>query len=91
MKESQFLGTLLPSHPDFLPIEKAIREKYGLPELSPDDDPIAEVYLVDKTISLEEFRMDIEKHIRENLAFTPPDLLKLYLPAKSLSETQYET
>jgi len=44
MKESQFLGTLLPSHPDFLPIEKAIREKYGLPELSPDDGPIPKYF-----------------------------------------------
>jgi hypothetical protein len=60
MKESQFLGTLLPSHPDFLPIEKAIREKYGLPEFSPDDDPIAEVFLGDEIIPLEEFRKDIE-------------------------------
>ena len=77
MKESEFLGTLLPSHPDFLPIEKAIREKYGLSELSPDDDPIAEVFLGDLSIPLEEFRRDIEKHIRDNLAFIPPDLLKL--------------
>jgi len=60
-----------------------------LPELSPDDDPIAEVYLGDKTITLEEFRKDIEKHVRVNLAFIPPDLLKLYLPAKAFSETQY--
>ena len=43
MKESQLLGTLFPSLPDFLPIELATREKYGLPELSPDDDPITEV------------------------------------------------
>ena len=91
MKESNFLGTLLPSHPDFLPIEKAIREKYSLPELSPDDDPIAEVFLGDEIVPLEEFRKDIEKHIRENIAFIPPDLLKLYLLAKAFSETQYET
>jgi hypothetical protein len=45
MKESQFLGTLLPYHPDFIPIEKAIREKYNLPEISPNDEPISEVYL----------------------------------------------
>ena len=77
MKESQFLGTLLPSHPDFLPIEQVIREKYGLPEISPGDEEIAEIFLGDEIISLEEFRKDIEKHIRENLAFIPPDLLKL--------------
>ena len=64
MKESQFLGTLLPSHPDFLPIEQAIREKYGLPEVSPGDEEIAEIFLGDEIISLEEFRKDIEKHIQ---------------------------
>jgi hypothetical protein len=44
MKEAIFLGTLLPCHPDFLPIEKAIREKYNLPEISPYDEPISEVF-----------------------------------------------
>ena len=34
MKETLFLGTLLPSHPDLLPIVQAIREKYNLPEIS---------------------------------------------------------
>ena len=77
MKESKFLGTLLPSHSDFLPIEQAIRVKYGLPEISPEDDSIAEVFLWDQSIPLEEFRGDIEKHFRGNLAFIPPDLLKL--------------
>jgi hypothetical protein len=48
MKESEFLGTLLPSHPDFLPIVQAIREKYNLPEISPDDDPITEVTIGDE-------------------------------------------
>jgi len=40
MKESKFIGTLLPSHPDLTPIIQAIREKYNLPEISPNDDPI---------------------------------------------------
>jgi hypothetical protein len=40
MKEAQFLGSLLPSHPNLIPIIQAIREKYNLPEISPDDDPI---------------------------------------------------
>jgi hypothetical protein len=65
MKESKFLGTLLSSHPDFLPIEQAIREKYGLPELSPDDDPITEVLLGDERIPHEEFRKGIKFRVRE--------------------------
>jgi hypothetical protein len=72
MKEAQFLGTLLPSHPDFIPIIQAIREKYSLPEISPDDDPITEIYLGDESVPLEEFRQDIEDRIRENLVFLPP-------------------
>jgi hypothetical protein len=40
MKESQLLGTLLSFLPYFIPILQAIREKYNLPEISPDDYPI---------------------------------------------------
>lgn len=45
MLEAEFLGGLLPSHPDFEPIIQAIRTKYNLPELSPQDDPIEEIFL----------------------------------------------
>jgi hypothetical protein len=76
MKETQFLGTLLPSHPDFVPIVQAIRDKYKLPEISPGDDPITEIYLGDETIPLEEFRQDIENRIRENLTFLSPDIAR---------------
>jgi hypothetical protein len=71
VKESQFLGTLLPSHPDILPIERAIREMYNLPETSPDDDPTTEIYLGDEIVLLEDFRKDIENRVRENLSFLP--------------------
>ncbi len=43
MQESKLLGTLLPSSPDFLPIVRQMREKYGLPEIDRDDDPITEL------------------------------------------------
>jgi hypothetical protein len=45
MKESQFIGTLMPSHPDFQPIIQAIREKYQLPEVDPDGEPIIEILI----------------------------------------------
>jgi hypothetical protein len=61
VKETKFLGTLLPSHPDFFPIIYAIREKYNFPEISPDDDPITEIYLGDKIMPLEEFHQEIRK------------------------------
>ena len=43
MKQSELLGALLPSSPNFQPIIEAIREKYGLSEISPDDDSIEEI------------------------------------------------
>ena len=44
MKESEFLGELIPTSPDLFPIIQAVREKYNLPEINPDDDPITEIY-----------------------------------------------
>jgi hypothetical protein len=90
MKVSQFLGTILPSHSDFLPIEQAIREKYNLPEINPGDEEIEEIFLGDEIVSFEEFRRDIENTVRENLSFVPPDLLKLCLPTKALYLARYQ-
>jgi hypothetical protein len=64
-----------PSHPDLIPIIRAIREKYNLPEISPNDDPIKEIYLGDEIILLEEFRQEIKNRLRENLNFLPPKQL----------------
>jgi len=48
MKESKFLGALLPSSPDFVPIIEAVREKYNIhiPKMDLDDAPINEMYLI---------------------------------------------
>jgi hypothetical protein len=32
----------MPTHPDLFPIVQKMREKYNLPEISPDDEPIIE-------------------------------------------------
>ena len=45
MKESQLIGTLIPPHPDFQPIIQEIGQKYQLPEVDPDGEPITEIYL----------------------------------------------
>ena len=60
MKESQFLGTVLPSHPAFQPLIQQMREKYGLREVLADQDPITEIFLADKEIPLEDFREEIK-------------------------------
>jgi len=89
MKESQFLGTLLPSSPDFLPIIQELRYKYNLPEIRPDDDPIKDIYLDDEIVPLEEFHQEIENLIRENLNFLSPETAKLYRSIKGISQTNH--
>ncbi len=88
MKEAQFLGSLLPSHPDLLPIIEAVKEKYKLKPVYPDDEPIEEIYLGDKIVSLEEFRQDIENRVRADLAFMSPETTKVYRSAKSIVEAK---
>lgn len=91
MNENKLLSSLLPGHPDFLRILQIIREKYNIPEISPDDEPISIIYFEDEIIPLERFRKDIENRLRENLSFLPPNLLNFYLSAKVFSESPYET
>lgn len=86
MNESEFLSTLLPSSPDFQPVIQTIREKYQLPEVDPDGEPISEIYLGDELISLQDFRKEIENLVRENADFMPEDTAKLYKAAKAIGE-----
>ncbi len=74
MPFSQLLSSQLPTSEDFQPIIQQMRSKYGLPELSPGDDPITEIYLDDKQISLEDFRRDIFALVRADLCFLPSDI-----------------
>ncbi len=87
MKEAKFLGALLPSHPDLMPIIETVREKYNLPEISPDDDPIDEIYLGDEIVPLDEFRQEIRNRVLEILDdFFPENFVKFYKSSKSISE-----
>lgn len=91
MNESKFLGALLPSHPDYKPIIQMVREKYNLPELIPDDDPISEIFLGDEIVSLDEFRQDIRNQILENLEqIVPENFFKQYLSAKKGLEADFQ-
>ncbi len=54
------LGTLLLTHPDFFPFVQEMRRKYKLPEVSPDDDPITEIFLNDEPVTLEDFLKEIQ-------------------------------
>lgn len=90
-KEAKFLGALLPSHPDLLPIIQAIREKYSLPEIFLDDDPIKEIFLGDDPVSFAEFRQDIKDRILEKIeVIFPEDFFKKYQATKKALETDFQ-
>lgn len=61
MLEAAFLGGILPSHPDYEPFIQAIRTKYNLREVYPQDDPIEEIILGDEMISTDEFVQNVKK------------------------------
>ena len=63
MQESKLLGTPLLSSRDLQPIIQQMREKYQLPELSPEDDPIELVYLDEEEIPLQEFLQEIQRAV----------------------------
>ncbi len=44
MKETKFLATFLPSQFGILTLIHEIRNTYKIPEISPDDVPITEIY-----------------------------------------------
>ena len=91
MQESLFLGGLLPSHPDYEPIIEAIRIKYNLPEIYPQDAPIQNIYLEDEIISLTEFTQDVKKHILENIdTLFHEDYVKKYKSSKLAVDMDYK-
>lgn len=78
MKEAKFLGALMPSHPDLQPIIQEIRNKYSLPEVDPEGEPIKEIFLGDKQVTFEEFLKDIESLVVGKTDFLPPVLANYY-------------
>jgi hypothetical protein len=82
MQESKLFGTLLPSSPDFLPIVQAMRAKCKLPEISPDDDPIEEIFLYGERVRLEDFRQEIKSLVQESEDYLPPELFKMVTQAR---------
>jgi hypothetical protein len=64
MKQSELLGTLMPGNPVIFPIIENIREKYGIPEIRPEDEDMTEVLLT-SDIDWESVHRDIEAQVRE--------------------------
>jgi hypothetical protein len=84
MKETKFLGSLMPTHPDFLPIVQKLREKYSLWEVNPEGEPITEIYLGDRLVPFEDFHKEIEMLVRKNPNTLPPEVYKMDAAARRL-------
>ena len=91
MLEDKFLGGLLPSHPAYEPIINAIRTKYDLREVYPQDEPIKEISLGDEIVSMDEFTQDVKNQVLENLEnIFPENYVKKYKSAKQAIVFDYE-
>lgn len=91
MQEAKFLGGLLPSHPDYLPVIEAIREKYNLPPMYPQDEPIKDIYLGDEIITLSQFTQDVKTHVLDNIeTMFPSEYAKKYKSAKLAVEADFQ-
>ena len=77
MKEAKLLGTILPSHPDLIPIVNDIRCKYDLPEIDAEDDVLRGIILSDQDIDFEAMQNEIEEKVKAipDLITTPLSLL----------------
>lgn len=91
MKESKVLGALLPALPEYQPMIKALRDKYNLPEISLDDEPIKEIFINDQPIALEEFHQEIFTLVQENSTFLDGNeqFEKLYKQGKQMLGKPY--
>lgn len=90
MKPSELLGTLIPGHPHLLPIINAVREKYQIPEIRPEDDEFTEILLSNDEIDWQAVREDIERKIRANELLLPPITSMLYKAIQSINNNSLD-
>ena len=94
MKETKLLGKLLPSHPDILPIFEEIREKYGIPEISPNDDSLKMLLEYELEIDWEAVHSEILEKVKQT-NLLPENTKKLYdsikqLQTKGIDDPEFE-
>jgi hypothetical protein len=85
---SELLGKLLPGHPDIFPIIQNIREKYGIPEIRPEDD-IAEILLMRDDIHWDAVKKDIDEQVR-NIPFFTDTEQAYFQTIKTIQSFQYD-
>ena len=78
MQENKLFGALLPTHPDILPIIEAVRKKYDIPEINPNDEDFIEFLISNEEYDWQAIREEIEQRIRENEKILPPAYGMLY-------------
>lgn len=67
-----FLSTILPTHPDILPILNDLRAKYDIPKAEPGEDLLP--ILIAEGLDLESVRADLVHAIRGLSSILPPEL-----------------
>jgi len=90
MQLSELLGKLLPGHQDTLPIINAIREKYQIPEILPEDEDFTKILLSNNEIDWQAVRNDIEQQIRESDLFLPPATKMLYKNIQAINNNSVD-
>ena len=65
LKEAQLFGKLLPTHPEILPILEGIREKYQLPEISPQDDSLKKLVQYELELDWDAIHAEILEKVKE--------------------------
>lgn len=86
MKEAKLLGTILPSHPDLIPIVNDIRAKYDLPEIDVEDETLKEIILTDQDIDFEAIQKEIKEKVKAIPDLIPAPLSSLYQKFNSLDK-----
>lgn len=83
MQENKLFGALLPTHPDILPIIEAVKKKYDIPEINPNDEDFIEFLISNEEYDWQAIREEIEQRIRENENILPPAYGMLYKAIKA--------
>lgn len=89
MSQSKLFTSLLPSHPDLLPILQEIREKYAIPEIGPEDEGIHELLLSDSDLNLEEIQKEIYQKVREIPDLFPAGFINILQHYETRTEDKF--
>jgi hypothetical protein len=82
MLETQFYGKLLPTHPDIMSILLDIREKYNIPEISPNSNGLKKLLMHGLGIRWKSVHSEILERLKDTPSFIPEETRQIYLKFK---------